>query len=200
MRPLRLLFGIAIAVSLAVGFRSYAEPVRPSVFVSTLANQVLVIFNDPKLSFAEREQQMHALAIRDFDVPYTARFTLGPYWKTATEKERAEFIEVYEDYIVHIYARQFDTYHDVDFKVLSERPEAPTHAVVETEIVRHDGRPPIRVHWRVETKGQSPKITDVSVEGISQVLSLREQFAELIEHDQGGVPMLISRLREKTRA
>lgn len=200
MRLFSLMFGLAFALVLGPSSHAGAAALKPSDFVGNLANQVLAIFNDPKLSFADREQRMHALAARDFDVPYSARFVLGSYWKTATEKERADFVPVYEDYIVHIYARQFDTYHDVEFKVRSERAETPTQTVVETTIVRHDGRPPLRVNWRVTTKGETHKITDVSVEGVSQLVSLREQFSELMEHDQGGVAMLTDRLREKTRA
>jgi ABC-type transporter MlaC component len=71
--------------------------------------------------------------------------------------------------------------------------------VVESEIVQHDGRAPLRVNWRIATNGETQKITDVTVNGISQVVALREQFAELIERDHRGVAMLIDRLREKTR-
>lgn len=200
MRPLRLLFGIAFAFGLVLSSRAGAATITPGAFVGNLANQVLAIFNDPRLAFAEREKRMHGLAVRDFDVQYSARFALGSYWRTATERERADFVGVYEDYVVHIYARQFDAYHDVEFKVLSERAETPTHTVVETEIIRHDKGPPLRVNWRVATKGETHKITDVSVEGVSQLVSLREQFSELIQHDQGGVAKLTDRLREKTRA
>jgi len=41
------------------------------------------------------------------------------------------------------------------------------------------------------------KIRDVSVEGISELLALRDQFTEVIEHHEGSVAALIDQLREK---
>jgi phospholipid transport system substrate-binding protein len=59
-------------------------------------------------------------------------------------------------------------------------------------------RPPIHVDWQVVRSGDNYKIIDVSVEGVSQVLTLRDQFMEVMDHNGGSVAKLIASLREKT--
>jgi len=142
---------------------------------------------------------MNAVAVRDFDVPYSARFVLGPYWRSATENERTEFTKAYEAYVVHVYAGKFRIYHDVEVAVIGERQESQTHMLVRTKIIRSDGRPPLDVDWHLATTSQPYKIIDVNIGGISQVVTFREQFAVLMERNPGGVAMLTERLREKTR-
>jgi len=196
---LRMLASALIALFLSiVGARNEAVAASAGPFVKGLADQVLAIFSDPRLSFPQREQRMYEIAVRDFDVPYSARFTLGVHWREATDSERAEYEKVFERYIVHFYAMQFEYYHDVDFTVVSERAESTVDTVVTTRITRHDGRPPVTVAWRVTTASGAPKIRDVTIEGVSQLISLRDQFSAVILREQTGVAGLSQRLREKS--
>lgn len=186
---------IFILVSTSIG--NAAAPTGAGPFVQNLADRVLATFNNPQFSLADKEQRMYAIAVASFDVPRSARFVLGRYWQGTTAQERTEFQASFEHYMVHIYASQFDLYHDVDFKVISTRPETETRSVVRTKITRHDGRPPIMVDWWVDRVGDGYKILDVNVEGVSQLITLREQFAEVIIHHDGSVAALIAQLRAK---
>lgn len=188
----------ALLLVLAMPAGKAATPSGAGTFVQDLADRVLTTFNDPQFTLADKERRMYAIAVASFDVPRSARFVLGRYWQATTAQERADFQASFEHYMVHIYASQFDLYHDVDFKVVSARPETETRSVVRTKITRHDGRPPIMVDWWVDRAGDRYRILDVSVEGVSQLLVLREQFAEVIIHHDGSVAALIAQLREKT--
>lgn len=186
----------AFTVSIAI-----AAPLAPSgagKFVNDLAVAVVAMFNNPQLSLDEKENRMRAIAVRDFDVPRTARFVLGRYWKDTPEQQREEFRRTFEHYIVHIYAGQFEQYHDVDFEVISAQPINATRTLVRTVIRRADMRPPIHVEWQVVGSGNTYKIIDVSVEGVSQILTLRHEFIEVMDHNGGSVAGLIASLREKT--
>ena len=201
MRFYKVCLGLALCFSLvlwsAVGS---ATTVQPGALVKDLGDRVLAIFNDPKLSFPEREQRMHAIAVKEFDVPYSARFVLGPYWQAASEQERADFTKAYEDYIVHIYAGEFNLHHDAVIKLLGERAEGHKRVLVQTKVVRQDGQPPLQVDWRMMESSETYKIIDVSITGISQLVALREQFSAIIAREGGGVPMLTKYLLEKSRA
>jgi phospholipid transport system substrate-binding protein len=166
-------------------------------FVGDLANRVLAIFNDPRASHAQKEQQMFGIAVKAFDVPRTARFVLGRFWKDAQPRQREEFTGTFEHYMVHIYTSQFDLYHDVEFKIVSVRPQE-TRTLVRSRIQRHDGRPPIAVDWWVTRDRDTYRLIDVNIEGVSQLVALREQFASVIDQHDGSVAALIDHLREKT--
>jgi phospholipid transport system substrate-binding protein len=201
MRVYKLCLGLALTLSLLLSSQAgSAATVSPGALVKDLGDRVLAIFNDPKLPFPEREQRMHAIAVKEFDVPYSARFVLGPYWRGATEQERQDFTKAYEDYIVHVYAGEFNLHHDAELKVVGERAEGPKRVLVQSKILRRDGQPPLQVDWRMMESGETYKIIDVSITGISQLVALREQFSAIIAREGGGVPMLTKYLLEKSRA
>ena len=175
-----------------------ATPTEATKFVQELADSVLAIFNEPRLSHAEKEKRMYPIAVKAFDVPRTARFVLGRFWKDAPAQQRDEFTKAFEHYMVHLYTSQFDLYHDVEFQVTFARPRDETKTLVRTKIVRHDGGPPITVDWWVTKTDDKDRIIDVNVEGVSQLVALREQFMAVIDQHEGSVPALIEHLREKT--
>src|SRR5690242_2768181 len=77
-----------------------AAPNDAAKFVQNLANDVLAIFNQGRLSRDQKEQRMHPLAVKAFDVPRTARFVLGRHWKDTSAQERDQFTKTFEHYIV----------------------------------------------------------------------------------------------------
>lgn len=122
---------------------------------------------------------------------------LGQYWKDAPAAQREEFTKTFEHYMVHIYTGQFDLYHDVEFQTVYTRPEGEGGTLVRTKIIRHDGGPPTTVDWWVVETNSAYRILDVMVEGVSQLIALREQFAAVIDAHDGSVAALIDHLREK---
>jgi len=166
-------------------------------YVRDLAHKVLAIFDNPQVSRERKEQLLYPIAVNAFDVPRIARFALGRFWKDASPQQRDDFTRAFERYMVHFYAGVFDLYHDVDFQIVTVRPEE-TRTLVRSRIVQHNGRPPVAVDWWVTRSGDTYRIVDVNIEGASQLLALREQFAAVIDQQGGSVAALIAHLREKT--
>jgi len=54
------------------------------------------------------------------------------------------------------------------------------------------------MEWRVTTKGEKIKITDVTVEGISMGSTLKSDFGSIIRREGNSLEGLIVALREKT--
>jgi phospholipid transport system substrate-binding protein len=168
-----------------------------SRFIEQLGNQVLDIYRNAELSPAEQENRLYAIAVKSFDVPRIARSVLGRYWAQATPAERDEFIKVFQGYMVHVYAGRFSQYRNVRFRALRESSPAPSQTVVQTEIVRPGDPQPIRVDWLVGQDGGVFKIIDVNIEGVSQLLTLREEFATVLQRNDGRVSALTDQLRQK---
>ena len=60
-----------------------------------------------------------------------------------------------------------------------------------------DPTTPVRVDWRVASRGDIYKITDVSVEGISMANTQRDEFASVIRKNSGKISALLEILRKK---
>ena len=58
---------------------------------------------------------------------------------------------------------------------------------------------PVRVDWRLAPEGQSWKIIDVIIEGVSMAITQRDDFAATVQRNGGRIGPLIEQLREKSR-
>jgi phospholipid transport system substrate-binding protein len=80
--------------------------------------------------------------------------------------------------------------------------DAPSaHQAENVAIVRSlfysDPQTPIRIDWRVASRGDIYKITDVMVEGISMANTQRDEFASVIRSNSGQINTLLEILRKK---
>jgi phospholipid transport system substrate-binding protein len=170
----------------------------PTSFIADLGARAIKVLTSTS-SEAERERQFRALFEEGFDVNEIARFVLGPYWRTATDAQRAEFIKLFEDYVVHAYTVRFNAYAGQQLKVLGARTEGDNAWLVQSQIaLPNNSQPPVRVDWRVTKHGDPYKIADVTVEGVSMALTQRQEFASVIQRNGGQLEALLKVLREKT--
>ncbi len=169
----------------------------PAIFVREFSAQAIGVLADRNLSGERREQAFRELLTAGFDVKAISRFVLGRYWRKTTEAEREEFMGLFEDLIVATYSRRFSDYSGQTLEVAAIRVENEKRAAVASRILRQAGEP-IQIDWRLRRRGDSWRIVDVVVEGMSMVLSQRSEYAAVIKSDGGKIHGLLAKLREKT--
>jgi phospholipid transport system substrate-binding protein len=182
---------------LAAPLPSHAAPADPAAFVSDLGKRAINALTSTQ-SEPDREKAFRALFEEGFDLQAIGRFVLGPYWRTATEPQRTEFLKLFETYVVHSSAVRFGEYSGEQLTVQGSRPQGDDAAVVSSQIVQPQGQPPIKVDWQLSKGPQGYKITDVNVEGVSMAVTQRQEFASIIQRNGGQLEALLKLLREKT--
>lgn len=195
-RRLVVAFGFVLALAVSPAF-AQAPASGAAQFISGLGDQVVQLISDKQQPAAERKQQFAGLVDKSFDVEGIARFTLGSYWRTATEQQRADFQHVFEAYMVDVYWSDFSQYSGGKLSIAGQRTESATSTVVSSEIEQIDGKPPVKVDWRVASQNGSFKINDVSVGGVSELVTYRQEFADVIAQGGGNVGALTEKLRQK---
>ena len=166
-------------------------------FIRAIGNKTLSSLREKGISEQERVKRFKELLEEAFDLPRIARFTLGRYWRVATNKEKEEFVELFKKFVIQAYANRFQELSGKSFSVIKARGISTTQALVMTEILVPQ-KPSIRVNWRVRSKNHVHKITDVVVEGISMSVTQRDEFVSVIRQRGGKVEGLIRALRKKT--
>lgn len=192
-----------LVIALASISLAGAAPMRPAIaagdasaFIAEAADSVLRLARDQKVSQAEFKQRLRQIAEQDFDVPKIAQFVVGRYWRSASDADRQQFIQAFQDYMVQVYATRFRDYGGATFKVTGQRQEGNS-TVVSTSIDRANGQQPAKVIWQVANAGSSFKITDVNIEGVSQAVTYRQEFGSVIEQNGGKLSALTETLRQK---
>src|SRR5260370_2555792 len=65
-----------------------------------------------------RYQKLEPVVLRTFDVPFMARLSVGPTWRSLTAEQKRRAVQAYTRYIAAIYATRFDDYSVEKFDVL----------------------------------------------------------------------------------
>jgi phospholipid transport system substrate-binding protein len=196
----RVIAIVAVIASLVAGFASVparaAGPPDAAQFIDTLVGNATATLRDTSLAPPVREERLRVLLAQNFDMPRVARYVLGRYWTTASEDERKEFTNLFEQWVVRSYAARLAEYRDENVKVTGARAESDTGAVVSSQIV-HTAGPPTRVEWRVRNNGGTYHIIDIDVEGVSLALTERDQIAAVIQRNGGTVAALNRNLADR---
>ncbi len=164
----------------------------PQAFVENLGGEVLAILKSPDVSQTDREKKFRELFLSHFDVPTIGRFVIGRYWNRSSKEQQDKYLELFGDYVASIYAAQFAHYQGEGFKTLGVRKISADEAVVKSEIER-PGNPPIAIEFRVKGQPGAYKIDDVGVEGVSLIITKRDEFSSVLS--QEGLDGVMNRMR-----
>lgn len=187
------LAGFALCVSVS----AHAAANGAEDFIRAMGNRAVATVNASDMADNARAKRFSAIFREAFAVPVIGRFVLGQYWRRASDAERQEYLRVFTDYVVQTYSDRFSGATGVKFNVGAAKPLSGQETLVPSQIVRPGGEPPLGVQWRVKQLGDGYKIVDVIVNGVSMLISQRDEFASIISRSGGKIAGLIQALRER---
>jgi ABC-type transporter MlaC component len=146
-----------------------------------------------------KKQEFRKLLRDSFDMKTIGRFALGRYWRDASDSQKQEYLNLFQNMVVEVYAQRFNDYNGQDFTVGNSRLDGEKDTMVTSYIVSADGQK-IQIDWRVRFKNGKYQIVDVIVEGVSMSVTQRSDFSSVIQRGGGSVDVLITHLREKNKS
>lgn len=112
-----------------------------------------------------------------FDFELISKYALGKYWRTATPKQRKDFIENFRSLMVRTYAHTLLNYSDEKIQYLPVRRGGNDKRVVVATKVSASGAPPIPIDYKLYTAdGSTWQVYDVEIDGVSLVSTYRSNF------------------------
>ncbi len=181
---------VVYAVTLAA---PAAQAGAPSDFIRKLGDEAISVLQSCDKSLAEREAAFGKILKQGFDMPLIARFALGRYWRVASKEQRRDYLNLFTDYVVRSYAVRLGGYKNDSLVIISEKP-IKKDFLVDTRINRPSGAP-ITAIWRIRKSKNQLRIIDVIVEGVSMLVTYREEFSAVIRRH--GLPGLLETLRAR---
>lgn len=195
-----LFLGLASA-ALIVGLMLARPHVAPAADAASVVDELLTnalgMLGDKHLSERDRANQFRVLLEQDFDMPRITQFVLGSYWDSASNDERQTFMRLFEQWIISTYSESFRAYDGETVKVTGSRAGGGNTVIVSSEIVDRAGDPGAKLDWVLRRENQSFKIININVEGVSLVMTEREQVLAVIERSGGTVAGANDALQEK---
>lgn len=188
-------------ISLALlmfSFVAHAEA-NPKVLVETAINQMLSELEKNKAKIAEDKTVVRGIVeeviLPNMAINTISRRVLAKHARKASDEQKERFAEAFKGYMIRFYSNAFAEYTNETVDYLEEPDFAGKKRVtVKTRLNRSAG-PAIPIDYRLQRSGDSWKIVDVKIEGISLVISNRSQFGGNISRD--GLDTVIAKLEYK---
>lgn len=172
-----------------------AASVKPSEeFVQTIGNDIISLIRSSK-TMVQKKDHFRTLLRSHFDMTAIGQFVLGRYWRIANEKEKQEFLKLFEQNMVDTYTSQFDEYKDETMKVTGSR-EAEDGAIWVESQVKGSAREPLKVRWKLYKHGNDYRVYDIYVNEASMSITHRSEYATSIQKAGGRIQGLIDDLRK----
>lgn len=163
-------------------------------FIQGMATRALQFLANTGMSQDQKKASFRGLLNDSFDLDTIGRFVLGRYWKTSTEAQRQEYLQLFRRMVVDVYAKRFGDYKGQKFETRGSRADGEKDTIVTSYIMPGEG-PEVQVDWRVRYKNGRYQIVDVIVEGVSMSVTQRSDFAAVIQRGGGDVQVLLAHLR-----
>jgi phospholipid transport system substrate-binding protein len=172
---------------------------QPSQVIETAARQTLKALDANREGYRKNPAQIQGIVdkylLPHFDTQLAAQSVLGRYWRIATPVQRQEFISAFIHSMLDNYGSTLLDFTANTLKVYPSRvPPDQTVATVRTELTRtNGGRDSVIFYMRKTPQGW--KAFDVHIDGISYILSYREDFqSQISQQGRRGIEAVIKRL------
>ena len=176
--------------------KSFAYSSDPKQFIQEIvdeAKKILVATNTKEFKTAKLSE----MALRTVDIKGVAYYSLGNYRKKLNDEQLDEYLVLFEKYFLKSFTSRLTDYSDPKIDVISTEVLNPKYTIVKSLLLATDKKPAVNIEWRVYTKNpDKPLIRDLIIEGLSLARTQKEEFASVIESNNGDITKLFITLKE----
>jgi phospholipid transport system substrate-binding protein len=190
---------LLLAATILFSTPALAQEMGPDQLVQKVTEEVLATIKSDKQLAAGDKQKALKLAeekvLPHIDFEEATRLAVGRAWKQASPEQRKILIDEFRKMLVRTYSNGIESYQGQTMKILPSRgKQGGEDATVRAQFIRAGGQP-LPLEFQARKTPQGWKLYDISIEGVSLVLTYRSEFDAVVK--QGGIDALIKRLREK---
>ena len=192
----KMILGASIYCALGV---AHAEVAAPDNLIKNTVQEVMAVIKQDKDIQAGDRKKITALVdakvLPHFDFARMTQLAVGKYWRSATPEQKQALVTEFRNMLVRTYTKVFTVYRDQSVEVKPSRMAAGDTEVTVKTVINKPGSQPIPVDYEMKIGADGWKVFDISIEGVSMVMSYRGTFASQIQ--EGGIDGLIKTLSDK---
>lgn len=189
---------VFILVALLLGGVAWlnAEEKTPEQIVEETSSEVLRVVNDEAQRIKNEpgyvNEVIDELILPIIDLQSMGKLILGKHWKSASEAQRAQFIEEFKSMLIRTYAKSIADYGHAKISVLAPKAkDQGKYYTVNTELDLGSGVP-LSVAYVFRRSSDEWKVFDLSVDGLSLIKNFRTSFSQ--EISETSLEALIERI------
>ena len=177
-----------------------AQTTDAEAFAKKLADEIMADVVKPAKTQEQRQDAFRRIFLSAIDIKTTARFTLGRFAKTADPEQLKSYEDALTDNIARTWAGRFADYGGETIRFESARKSEKGDFYVTSRIDIPNTENDVEVVWRVTDKKNGLKLADLIVEGVSMLMSYRNEYAAVLQQNGGNVADLTRKLNDRNDA
>ena len=189
-------FFIIIFFLFSLTQKSYGYSSDPKQFITEIVDEAKKILVDSNTK-EFKTKKLSEMALKTVDIKGVAYYSIGKYRKNLNDEQLNEYLSLFEKYFLKSFTSRLTDYSDPKINVISTDVLNPKYTIVKSVLLATDKKPEVKIEWRVYTKNpDKPLIRDLIIEGLSLARTQKEEFASVIESNNGDVTKLFDTLKE----
>ena len=175
---------------------NFAFSIEPDVFVQSTVNRASNILSK-NTSKVEKINQLKNIAKETVDIKGVAFYSLGSFRKTLNDDQKIKYLELFETYFLKSFSSRLAEYTNPEIEVQNKTVLNKNYTIVNSILIGTPERPEVKIDWRIYTKNpDNPLIRDLIIEGLSLARTQKEEFASILNSNDGDINFLFKSLDE----
>ncbi len=185
---------IFLVLFFSITFNSFS--IEPDIFVQSTVNRASKLLSED-ISKDEKIKKLKKIAKETVDIKGIGFYTLGKKRKSLSENEKQEYSRLFEEYFLKSFSSRLAEYTNPEIDVRNKERLNENYTIVNSILKATDERPEIKIDWRIYTKNpENPLIRDLIIEGLSLARTQKEEFASVLNSNNGDIEALFRVLEE----
>lgn len=173
-----------------------AITIEPDVFVQSTVNRASKLLSD-NITKEKKIDELKLIAKDTVDIAGIGFYSLGAVRKTLNDTDKKKYSELFEKYFLISFASRLAEYTNPEIDVFAKEVINKNYTIVNSVLKATDKRPEIKIDWRIYTKNKDrPLIRDLIIEGLSLARTQKEEFASVLNSNEGDIKALFKTLEE----
>tara|TARA_B100000965_G_C19357796_1_gene654663 strand:+ start:166 stop:753 length:588 start_codon:yes stop_codon:yes gene_type:complete len=173
-----------------------AFAIEADVFVQSTVNRASKLLSD-NITKEQKIKELQLIAKDTVDIKGIGFYSLGPVRKNLSESNKTKYSELFEQYFLKSFSSRLAEYTNPEIDVLSKEKLNKNYTIVNSVLKATEERPEIKIDWRIYTKNpEQPLIRDLIIEGLSVARTQKEEFASVLNTNDGDINALFKVLEE----
>ena len=189
-------FKLSLILIILVSFIQNAFSLEPNIFVQSTVNRASQILSDD-ISKEQKIEKLKLIAKDNVDIRGVGFYSLGKYRKTLNNNQKKKYMDLFEKYFLKSFSSRLSEYSNPKINVNSQEKINENYTIVSSTLVATKKRPEVKIDWRVYTKNpEKPLIRDLIIEGLSLARTQKEEFASILNSNDGNINALFASLEK----
>jgi phospholipid transport system substrate-binding protein len=175
---------------------SNANSIEADVFVQSTVNRASEILSK-NISREEKINGLKIIAKETVDIKGVGFYSLGSTRKLLNDNQKQKYFDLFENYFLKSFSSRLSEYTNPKIDVQSKNVINENYTIVNSVLVASEDRPEVKIDWRIYTKNPNdPLIRDLIIEGLSLARTQKEEFASVLNSNDGDINALFTTLEE----